>query len=580
MVTATFYCDESGNSGANYIDPAQPFFAVGGFLIPDVKLLDAALVVERVRVRSLPQARELKAATVLRRTSGPGVVADIVSQLVGLPALPLFVLAEKRFCLSAKVIETFLDPAYNVKITNFFTTDRRVKGQLANDLLRLLSPEALDLFAAAYRNPTEEALREALVLLGMEAGSRLSPEVAALLSGAEPHLTDIAESEGWHKGRLNGINLPAVLSLFQMVELAARALDTTVSKFVHDEIATYEDAYRETFLSFRAVGTDVIKYPNGHPGLTGLKSIVTFETQASHASPFIQAADLMVGAITRVAQKALNGTKLAMDERDLGRRLFAPALVGAEPVTVWNIVSEAFIEKLARVLELGESSDTTPLPRDPLLPLVGTNRVAQADSSPRAPFPCPLWVISDTTGTFLKVCQVSPASGLSPDDDIYVPIFSSRALADGFLSMHYPNDRLLRVECHCDSLERMHLALNAFREAQGVANLVTIDPNEREPWPCMTLESTIAQFDAILDRSRRAAETGVVHTLLQRHVVEGRAFTTYLLSSGMYAAEEDTRQVVVTAETRDGALVLAVQQSKMGREDAQPEAFSSRSSAT
>src|SRR5690242_15392813 len=104
MVTATFYCDESGNSGANYIDVAQPFFAVGGFLIPDVKLLDAAVIVERTRARAVPQAPELKASTVLRRPTGAGIVAEIVSQLSGLPALPLFVLAEKRFCVSAKII--------------------------------------------------------------------------------------------------------------------------------------------------------------------------------------------------------------------------------------------------------------------------------------------------------------------------------------------------------------------------------------------------------------------------------------------------------------------------------------------
>lgn len=580
MVTATFYCDESGNSGANYIDVAQPFFAVGGFLIPDVKLLDAAVIVERTRARAVPQAPELKASTVLRRPTGAGIVAEIVSQLSGLPALPLFVLAEKRFCVSAKIIETFLDPAYNDKITNFFTSDRRVKGQLANDLLRLLSPEALDLFADAYRTPTEETLREALLLLVAEAKSRLSPEVATLLSGAEPHLEDIAESEGWYKGRLNGINLPAVLSLFQMVEHAARALETTVSKFVHDEIAAYEDVYRETFLTFRAVGTEVIKYPNGHPGLTGLRSIRNFETQASHTSPFIQAADLMVGATMRVAQKTLIGTKLTTDERDLGRKLFAPALVGSEPVTVWNIASEAFFEKLASALELGEPSETTPLARDPLLPLVGTRRVLQADSSPRVPFPCPMWVITDGNGTFLKVRQGSPATVLSPDEDIFVPIFSSQALADGFLALHYPGDELLRVELHCDSLERMILALNALREAQAVANLVTIDPNEREPWTCMTLAATIAQFEAILDRSRRAAMTGVVHTLLQRHVVDGRAFTTYLLSSGMYAAEEDARQVVVTAETRDRALALAAEQSRLSRDDRQPEGSTGPLSST
>ena len=49
----TFYCDEAGNSGLNYLDLAQPLHVVAGWIVP----ADAELSSVRVDAREFPPAR-------------------------------------------------------------------------------------------------------------------------------------------------------------------------------------------------------------------------------------------------------------------------------------------------------------------------------------------------------------------------------------------------------------------------------------------------------------------------------------------------------------------------------------------
>src|SRR6185503_8524090 len=103
----------------------------------------------------------------------------------------------------------------------------------------------------------------ALDVVVAAAKTGLNPETASLLEGARPHLGEISSGEGWPSSDLNGINLPALLSLFQMVEELARSGFCSITKFVHDETTTHEAAYRETFLTFKGMGKTVLKLPNG-----------------------------------------------------------------------------------------------------------------------------------------------------------------------------------------------------------------------------------------------------------------------------------------------------------------------------
>lgn len=560
----TFYCDESGNSGANYIDPSQPFYVVGGFLLPDDRLVDVAVALEELRKQHCPQAQELKAATILRRPAGTACVDDMIGRLGKLGAWPLFVVAEKRFCVAAKIVETFLDPPFNDVLHNAFIADLAAKRQIANDLHRLLSAESLNTFARAYRRPDAENLRVALDMVIAEARTALSPEIARLLEGARSHLGEIAETEGWQGGDLDGINLPSLLSLFQMIETIGRTDVLRISKFVHDETASHEEAYHKTFLTYRGLGKEVIRLPNGAPIVSGLHAISKFEMQTSRHSPFIQAADLFAGALNRACRRLDGGVVLQEEERKLNSLLFTPLMMKTPPVLAWPVVSNAFLAKLVTGLEWTKQtpSDGPLATPDTLLPTVGAGR-PRTPPGPRSSFPCPTWVLVEPDGRLLAVQRRDSPDSDKGDPFAVVPVFSNESAAAEFKQVHYPGDDL-RAEGLGDDRVTFGKLVAKLEAAATHAKYVVLDCNQPGPWRLTPIDECVLKLRAVAERAVRAVASGVADVLRQEHVVEGRSYVTLLLSSGEYAAHETNPRNFVTAETREAALALAVEQTRAG----------------
>jgi hypothetical protein len=150
---ATVYCDESGNSGPNYIDIPQPFYVLAGWLIPDSHVVEVNVAIDEFRKKHFRQPNELKASAVLRDDVTKRNCADLFRTLGKLYCVPMYLIAEKRFCVAGKIVETFLDPAYNTVVKNPFTYDVISKQEIANTLYDRLPDEVIVQFAEAYRAP-------------------------------------------------------------------------------------------------------------------------------------------------------------------------------------------------------------------------------------------------------------------------------------------------------------------------------------------------------------------------------------------------------------------------------------------
>lgn len=77
----TVYCDESGNDGPNYLNPQQPFYVLAGWAVPDGRMVDATLAVERTRVSQVPDAAELKFKTFKKSEGKREAVISLVCEL-------------------------------------------------------------------------------------------------------------------------------------------------------------------------------------------------------------------------------------------------------------------------------------------------------------------------------------------------------------------------------------------------------------------------------------------------------------------------------------------------------------------
>ena len=187
----SLYLDESGNTGTNFLDDAQPIYALAGWVVPE-ELREAA---QRVIVESCSSIAtpELKGSQLLRHTRGRTLVTELLEELLQLGCMPVFSVMEKRYAVVGKIIETFLDPPYNPRASNRFTWDTDLKQGIAERLYRLPGEGFGRLWDLIRRPDIEEAdeweaaLRAVVVrlmLLGLD-------DLAQLFEGALGHIDDV-----------------------------------------------------------------------------------------------------------------------------------------------------------------------------------------------------------------------------------------------------------------------------------------------------------------------------------------------------------------------------------------------------
>jgi hypothetical protein len=144
----TVFVDEAGNSGSNFLDLEQPFYVVGGWVIPNPQLKNDSLIKELAQ--TLNVKGELKGTNLTGNKRNQGLLKEFYNKLIELGCRQTVMFAEKKYCIAAKVIETFLDPVYNDRVSNRYTYDNVLKKNLAEKVYKLPF-ETLKEFAEAYR---------------------------------------------------------------------------------------------------------------------------------------------------------------------------------------------------------------------------------------------------------------------------------------------------------------------------------------------------------------------------------------------------------------------------------------------
>lgn len=104
MPPIQIYCDESGFSGNNLLNAAQPYFVVGTVA---VGADEAAEIVAKARTDFRLQGPELKGKKLLQHAGGRKAMASILKAVDGRAKAAIF---EKRFALACKLFEYIFEP--------------------------------------------------------------------------------------------------------------------------------------------------------------------------------------------------------------------------------------------------------------------------------------------------------------------------------------------------------------------------------------------------------------------------------------------------------------------------------------
>lgn len=123
------YFDESGNTGTNYLDERQPYFVYGGWLIDNEK---SKQICEGIKsIFSYSKAKEIKAKNLKNYDS---IKIFFNNMIYNFGAIPVFGVADKKYMVGAKIIETFFDHMYNPNVNGYLTFKTKLKKALADSV--------------------------------------------------------------------------------------------------------------------------------------------------------------------------------------------------------------------------------------------------------------------------------------------------------------------------------------------------------------------------------------------------------------------------------------------------------------
>ncbi len=328
-------CDESGHSGPNYLDLSQPIYVHAGWLLPEGS---------RGRIAKAMKSfdHERKGADLLRTSRGSKLTCVSLRRVFNAGAVPFVVAFEKRYAIACQMIETYLDPEYNNRLTNrwMWTGEASFKQRIADRLLEL-SNEAHVAFAKSFRELDSGGLKEALERIQLELQSRAEKDqmLGTLMKGASSQLDrqvgemkDSYDRVGKGANTINFLNFATLLHLVSGYA-AGRRIETVAIE--HDENKHLSQSFSWAVKMLDELFSVHFEYGEYN----------------SSAHPGIQAADLLANCWRVFIQNACIGSANDSSLLDLIKLLF-PLLpdTNKKPDRWWFVGSESSQRQLARSL--------------------------------------------------------------------------------------------------------------------------------------------------------------------------------------------------------------------------------------
>lgn len=357
------FCDESGNSGPDLLDASQPVYVFMGLMTPAPGEPIVSEVLDRLRnAFGIPFGDEIHAKELLRRAYAWDFVRKLIEGLGAVGCIPSYVIAEKRYVIAAKAVETYLDPLYNDRVGDDLTYDTSEKEQLANSLYDLPDPVLVS-FAQAYRDRHGPSLKAALDSMCSALRATGRDRISILLAGSRRVTDRIAADEAGGEVGVPGkgygtLNLPVFFNAIHIFEGLARLAGARDVEIVHDEQREFGATLRWCFELARHASEGHVRLANGGELFLPIRCLTKLAFPSSGASAGVQAADVLAGALRRPATQLVLGKTVEPKARSTAGLLLA-ALLSDEPKIANVIASDSFIKRVMlpttrAVLESGD----------------------------------------------------------------------------------------------------------------------------------------------------------------------------------------------------------------------------------
>jgi len=354
----TLYCDESGNTGGNFLDLSQPIYTLAGWLVPDDVCLQAERLVLDFEDRVKSSGKECKSRAILKTHEGAKEATALFRSLGRVGCLPMFSMAEKQYAVAAKIVETFLDPVHNNDVHPDFNRDTPAKQELA-EMLMALPHDKLERFAMALRNADSNALAQSAKEIALYLKLTLYTELGEMIEGALRNIEEIAglqqHSDSYLPNKaMQALNTPTAVQFFMMANDFGKRVGADIL-IVHDESFYYEDGLREVFTLHKEAREGSIALP--HVTLScGFKNLSAINFVKSEECPMVRAADIAAGAVTRYSSNVCRGLPISLSLVELASAILPGALSSVR--LGWFMASGSLVGELFKPIVQANESPT------------------------------------------------------------------------------------------------------------------------------------------------------------------------------------------------------------------------------
>jgi hypothetical protein len=348
------FCDESGNTGSNFLDADQPVYVLAGWGVKFDGLLSASALVESSRSRYGIRG-ELRAKNLLKTQTGCKAAADLIDKLSAHRCFPIFTIVEKRYAVAAKIVDTYLNYVYNPQAPKIVGFDAVACQELA-DLFCDIPEDLLRRFAAAYRTLDILELKAVAFELGTIKGTKIPRGILRAIPGAVPKLSEIVGVEAKFRSAqpnnaFGSLNFPVFVNMLCLVELLAERINTRATVH-HDRIVEFEQGFRWIFDAYRSSKeTGKIKLTSGVTIPLSLQHISELVMAESHSNSLIQAADILAGVLSEVSVSAIKHTETSQPLKEIASKIYSLVLFDGPPRFGALLASYSFLPDVATSLK-------------------------------------------------------------------------------------------------------------------------------------------------------------------------------------------------------------------------------------
>jgi hypothetical protein len=318
----TLYCDEAGNSGINYLDPAQPVHVIAGWVVP--KEREQQWTAEITSLRAQQGAPEMHGVKLLKTSKGRKLAAKVLEAGLRNGCLPTSLVAFKGHCLALRVVETFMDPMSNPGAAWLPSGADGTRREIAT-LLWQEVPNAVREFGTCFKTPEQAAWTAAVssiidALDTADVASRhgilASILIRSLRQATVPDIMNEiidGESQGfWGSGKRYeavSLNFPVFLNFMRNLDML---IPGAVIDVVHDETIQFQAVEL-----FGKLGRADVRTEDGTSWRLIPGNYRSFTTRDSKEVIGLQAADIMAASVFRVAKRAHDDEPLTDEEEPL-----------------------------------------------------------------------------------------------------------------------------------------------------------------------------------------------------------------------------------------------------------------------